>query len=45
SKEAKAFFASLYSKEAPSNVEQALKLEKWKNAMDVEMDALMRNGT
>nr|GFC15064.1 putative ribonuclease H-like domain-containing protein [Tanacetum cinerariifolium] len=26
-------------------VEQALKSEKWKNAMDVEMDALMRNGT
>ncbi|GJW94235.1 putative RNA-directed DNA polymerase [Tanacetum coccineum] len=45
SKEAKAFFASLYSEEAPSNVEQALKSEKWKNAMDVEMDALMRNGT
>nr|GEY90886.1 putative ribonuclease H-like domain-containing protein [Tanacetum cinerariifolium] len=40
SKEAKAFFASLYSEEAPSNVEQALK-----NAMDVEMDALMRNRT
>nr|GEU84764.1 ribonuclease H-like domain-containing protein [Tanacetum cinerariifolium] len=28
SKEAKAFFASLYSEEAPSNVEQALKSEK-----------------
>nr|GEY35511.1 hypothetical protein [Tanacetum cinerariifolium] len=28
SKEAKAFFASVYSKEAPSNVEQALKSEK-----------------
>nr|GEV30198.1 putative reverse transcriptase, RNA-dependent DNA polymerase [Tanacetum cinerariifolium] len=45
SKEAKALFASLYSEEAPSNVEQALKSEKWKNAMDVEMDALMRNRT
>ncbi|GJR11586.1 putative RNA-directed DNA polymerase [Tanacetum coccineum] len=45
SKEAKAFFASVYSEEAPSNVEQALKSEKWKNGMDVEMDALMRNGT
>nr|GEU79219.1 putative Gag-polypeptide of LTR copia-type [Tanacetum cinerariifolium] len=44
SKEANAFFASLYSEEASSNVEQALKSEKWKNAMDVEMDALMRNG-
>nr|GEY51307.1 putative RNA-directed DNA polymerase [Tanacetum cinerariifolium] len=32
-------------KEAPSNVEQALKSEKWKNDMDVEMNALMRNGT
>nr|GEX70935.1 putative ribonuclease H-like domain-containing protein [Tanacetum cinerariifolium] len=32
-------------KEAPSNVEQALKSEKWKNAMDVKIDALMRNGT
>nr|GFA62252.1 putative reverse transcriptase, RNA-dependent DNA polymerase [Tanacetum cinerariifolium] len=45
SKEAKAFFIGLYSEEDPSNVEQALKSEKWKNAMDVEMDALMRNGT
>nr|GEW39646.1 putative RNA-directed DNA polymerase [Tanacetum cinerariifolium] len=32
-------------KKAPSNVEQALKSEKWKNAMDVEIDALMRNET
>nr|GEV28830.1 ribonuclease H-like domain-containing protein [Tanacetum cinerariifolium] len=45
SKEAKAFFAGLYSEEAPSNVEQALKSKKLKNAMDVEMDALIRNGT
>ncbi|GKC56600.1 putative RNA-directed DNA polymerase [Tanacetum coccineum] len=45
SKEAKAFFASLYLEEDPSNVEQTLKSEKWKNVMDVEMDALMRNGT
>nr|GFA45889.1 putative reverse transcriptase, RNA-dependent DNA polymerase [Tanacetum cinerariifolium] len=45
SKEAKAFFAILYSEEASSNVEQALKSEKWKKAMDVEMDTLMRNGT
>nr|GEV96085.1 putative RNA-directed DNA polymerase [Tanacetum cinerariifolium] len=45
SKEEKAFFASLYSEEAPSNVEQALKSEKWKNSKDVEMDALMRNET
>ncbi|GJS08317.1 ribonuclease H-like domain-containing protein [Tanacetum coccineum] len=45
SKEAKALFASLYSEEAPSNVEQALKSEKWKNVIDVEMDALMRNKT
>ncbi|GKD99578.1 putative ribonuclease H-like domain-containing protein [Tanacetum coccineum] len=44
-KEAKAFFASLYLKKTPSNVEQASKSNKWKNAMDVEMDALMRNGT
>nr|GEX20692.1 putative reverse transcriptase, RNA-dependent DNA polymerase [Tanacetum cinerariifolium] len=44
-KEAKALFASLYSKEAPPNVKQALKSEKWKNALDVEMVALMRNGT
>nr|GEU51644.1 hypothetical protein [Tanacetum cinerariifolium] len=29
-------------KEASSNVEQALKSEKWKNAMDVEMDVPMR---
>nr|GEY71247.1 putative reverse transcriptase, RNA-dependent DNA polymerase [Tanacetum cinerariifolium] len=45
SKESNAFFASLYSEEAPSNVEQALKSEKLKNAMDFEMDALMRNRT
>ncbi|GKF91097.1 hypothetical protein Tco_0274798, partial [Tanacetum coccineum] len=37
SKEAKAFFASLYLEEDPSNVEQTLKSEKWKNVMDVEM--------
>nr|GEU30552.1 uncharacterized mitochondrial protein AtMg00810-like [Tanacetum cinerariifolium] len=29
----------------PDIREQALKLEKWKNAMDVEIDALMRNET
>nr|GEV57694.1 putative reverse transcriptase, RNA-dependent DNA polymerase [Tanacetum cinerariifolium] len=45
SNEAKAFFASVYLEEAPSNVEQALKSEKWKNVMDVEMNALMRNRT
>ncbi|GJT61472.1 putative ribonuclease H-like domain-containing protein [Tanacetum coccineum] len=45
SKESKVLFTSLYSEEAPSNVEQALKSEKWKNVIDVEMDALMRNKT
>nr|GFB52670.1 putative reverse transcriptase, RNA-dependent DNA polymerase [Tanacetum cinerariifolium] len=45
SEEAKAFSASLYSEETPSSVEQALKSEEWKNAMDVEIDALMRNET
>nr|GFD00808.1 ribonuclease H-like domain-containing protein [Tanacetum cinerariifolium] len=45
SEEAKAFSASLYSEETPSSVEQAMKSEEWKNAMDVEMDALMRNET
>nr|GEX98265.1 putative ribonuclease H-like domain-containing protein [Tanacetum cinerariifolium] len=45
SKEANSLSASLYLEEAPSNVEQALKSEKWNNAMDVEMYALMRNGT
>ncbi|GJY27865.1 putative RNA-directed DNA polymerase [Tanacetum coccineum] len=45
SKEAKAFFVGLYSEDSPSNVKQALKSKKWKNAMDVEMDAMMRNGT
>nr|GFB17377.1 putative reverse transcriptase, RNA-dependent DNA polymerase [Tanacetum cinerariifolium] len=43
SEEAKAFSASLYSEETPSSVEQAPKSKEWKNAMDVEMDALMRN--
>nr|GFB66347.1 putative reverse transcriptase, RNA-dependent DNA polymerase [Tanacetum cinerariifolium] len=45
SEEAKAFSASLYPEETPSSVEQALKSKEWKNAMDVEMDALMRNET
>nr|GEX90186.1 putative reverse transcriptase, RNA-dependent DNA polymerase [Tanacetum cinerariifolium] len=45
SEEIKAFSASLYSEETPSSVEQAPKSEEWKNDMDVEIDALMRNKT
>nr|GFD36642.1 putative reverse transcriptase, RNA-dependent DNA polymerase [Tanacetum cinerariifolium] len=30
---------------SPESVEQALKSEEWKNAMDVEMDTLIRNET
>nr|GEZ96726.1 putative ribonuclease H-like domain-containing protein [Tanacetum cinerariifolium] len=45
SNNAKAFAASLHSEEIPSSFEQALKLEKWKNAMDDEMKALKKNKT
>nr|GEY67697.1 putative ribonuclease H-like domain-containing protein [Tanacetum cinerariifolium] len=45
SKEAKAFTVSLYSENVPSNVEQALKSKGWKDAMNVEMDALIRSET
>nr|GFB30224.1 putative RNA-directed DNA polymerase [Tanacetum cinerariifolium] len=36
----KAFAVSLCSKEIPSSTEQALNIEKWKNAMDDKMKAL-----
>nr|GEV80133.1 ribonuclease H-like domain-containing protein [Tanacetum cinerariifolium] len=42
SNNAKAFVVSLYSEEIPSSFEQALKLEKWKKAMDDEMKALKK---
>nr|GEV76146.1 putative reverse transcriptase, RNA-dependent DNA polymerase [Tanacetum cinerariifolium] len=39
SNNAKAFAVSLYSEEIPLSFEQALKLEKWKKAMNDEMKA------
>ncbi|KAK1419961.1 hypothetical protein QVD17_29426 [Tagetes erecta] len=45
SKEAKAFSSSLYEEQIPNSVEQALKSKNWKDAMETEMGALMRNGT
>nr|GEZ09685.1 putative reverse transcriptase domain-containing protein [Tanacetum cinerariifolium] len=45
SKEAKAFTVSLYSENVPSNVEQTLKSKGWKDAINVEMDALIRSET
>nr|GEY14642.1 putative ribonuclease H-like domain-containing protein [Tanacetum cinerariifolium] len=45
SNNAKAFAVSLCSEEIPSSFEQALKLEKWKKAMDDEMKALKKNKT
>nr|GFC44665.1 putative reverse transcriptase, RNA-dependent DNA polymerase [Tanacetum cinerariifolium] len=44
-KKAKAFTVSLYSENVPSNVEQALKSKGWKDAMNVEIDALIRSET
>nr|GEV91606.1 putative ribonuclease H-like domain-containing protein [Tanacetum cinerariifolium] len=45
SENAKAFTASLYSEEIPSNMEQALNSVKWKKAMDDEMEALKKSET
>nr|GEV41871.1 putative ribonuclease H-like domain-containing protein [Tanacetum cinerariifolium] len=45
SENAKAFTASLYSEEIPSNMEQDLNSVKWKKAMDDEMEALKKSET
>ncbi|KAK1422393.1 hypothetical protein QVD17_25482 [Tagetes erecta] len=45
SKEAKAFVSSLYSEQIPTTLEEALNTKRWKDAMEVEMDALKKNDT
>ncbi|KAK1418159.1 hypothetical protein QVD17_27298 [Tagetes erecta] len=45
SKEVKAFANAVYDEQIPNSVEQALKSKNWKNAMETEMGALMRNDT
>ncbi|KAK9053426.1 hypothetical protein SSX86_030060 [Deinandra increscens subsp. villosa] len=44
-KEAKAFESALYAEQIPKNVEQALKSQNWRHAMELEMGALMKNDT
>ncbi|GKB07978.1 putative RNA-directed DNA polymerase [Tanacetum coccineum] len=43
SEEAKAFALSMYSDEIPANTEQALKSKHWKDAMEEEIEALIKN--
>ncbi|KAI3768520.1 hypothetical protein L2E82_19267 [Cichorium intybus] len=43
--EAKAFNAALYSEETPTSIDQALKMKNWKDAMENEMKALLKNDT
>ncbi|GJU84678.1 putative ribonuclease H-like domain-containing protein [Tanacetum coccineum] len=45
SEEAKAFALSMYSDEIPANTEQALKSKHWKDAMEEEIKALIKNNT
>ncbi|KAJ0503054.1 putative RNA-directed DNA polymerase [Helianthus annuus] len=45
SKEAQAFTSSLYDEEIPNSVEQALNSQNWKEAMEEEMRALIKNET
>ncbi|KAM0055872.1 putative RNA-directed DNA polymerase [Helianthus debilis subsp. tardiflorus] len=45
SEEAKAFTSSLYDEQIPNSVQQALELKNWKDAMETEMEALMKNDT
>ncbi|KAJ0852133.1 putative RNA-directed DNA polymerase [Helianthus annuus] len=45
SPEAKAFATSLCSQKIPTTVEQALETKEWREAMEVEMDALRKNDT
>ncbi|KAM0026098.1 putative RNA-directed DNA polymerase [Helianthus debilis subsp. tardiflorus] len=45
SKEAKTFASSLYNEHIPNSVEQALESKNWKDAMEAEMEALLKNNT
>ncbi|GJV27345.1 putative RNA-directed DNA polymerase [Tanacetum coccineum] len=45
SEEAKDFALSMYSDEIPANTEQALKSKHWKDAMEEEIKALIKNNT
>ncbi|KAJ0598803.1 putative RNA-directed DNA polymerase [Helianthus annuus] len=45
SREAKAFASSLYDEQIPNSVEQALESKNWKDAMETEMKALVKNDT
>ncbi|GJV87562.1 putative RNA-directed DNA polymerase [Tanacetum coccineum] len=45
SEEAKAFALSMYSDEIPANTEQALKSNHWKDTMEEEIKALIKNNT
>ncbi|KAM0028505.1 putative RNA-directed DNA polymerase [Helianthus debilis subsp. tardiflorus] len=45
SREAKAFASSLYNEQLPSSVEQALDSKNWTDAMEMEMEALVKNDT
>ena len=44
SEEAKAFTTTLYTEEIPRSVQQAKSNKEWREAMEVEMDALAKNG-
>nr|GEW13601.1 putative reverse transcriptase, RNA-dependent DNA polymerase [Tanacetum cinerariifolium] len=45
SAKAKAFALSMYSDEIPANIEQALKSKHWKDVMEEEIKALIKNNT
>ncbi|XP_071740424.1 uncharacterized mitochondrial protein AtMg00820-like [Rutidosis leptorrhynchoides] len=45
SSEAQKFNSALYSEEIPASVDQAMKSEKWKKAMEEEMEALQKSDT
>ncbi|XP_035838498.1 uncharacterized protein LOC110908724 isoform X1 [Helianthus annuus] len=45
SNSAKAFVTSLYSEQIPSSVKEAQSKKNWKEAMETEMRALMKNNT
>ncbi|GJZ71788.1 putative RNA-directed DNA polymerase [Tanacetum coccineum] len=45
SEEAKAFALSMYYDKIPANTEQALKSKHWKDAMEEEIKALIKNNT
>lgn len=40
-----AYTTSVYSDVLPRTAEEALKIDEWRNAMTVEMDAFLKNGT